>query len=193
MVHVRVKAHKRFTREGDLILSDEHVGMADAALGTEIDVETVDGKVRMKVPAGTQSGADFKLSGHGVPHMRSESRRPHIVTIVVDTPTKLTKSNANFSKSSRLFPQKSGAYFRPALLPTMTGRRARPFLGRGEVADIDDDGALAFADAVLRLHGRAPGPRPLAGPGVEVAQKHRHAPAVPQHLPRADIGRPEGA
>ncbi len=90
-VHVRVKAHKHFTREGDLILSEEHVGMVDAALGTEIETDTVDGKVRMKVPAGTQSGTDFKLSGHGVPHLRSESRGAHIVTVIVDTPTKLTK------------------------------------------------------------------------------------------------------
>ena len=65
--------------------------MADAALGAEIDVDTVDGKIRMKVPAGTQSGTDFKLSDHGVPHMRSETRGPHIVGIIVDTPTKLTK------------------------------------------------------------------------------------------------------
>ncbi len=90
-VHVRVKAHKRFTREGDLILSEEHIGMVDAALGTEIEVETVDGDVRMKVPAGTQSGTDFKLSGHGVSHMRGNTRGAHIVTVVVDTPTKLTK------------------------------------------------------------------------------------------------------
>jgi molecular chaperone DnaJ len=90
-VHVRVKAHKHFTREGDLILSEEHIGMVQASLGTEIDVDTVDGKVRMKVPAGTQSGTDFKLSGHGVPHVRSEARGPHIVTIIVDTPTKLSK------------------------------------------------------------------------------------------------------
>lgn len=90
-VNVRVKAHKHFTREGDIILSEEHVGMVDAALGTEIEVETVDGMVRMKIPAGTQSGTDFKLSNHGIPHLRSESRGPHIVTILVDTPTKLTK------------------------------------------------------------------------------------------------------
>lgn len=90
-VHIRVKAHKHFTREGDLILSEQHVGMIDAALGTEIDVQTVDGKVRMKVPAGTQSGTDFKLSGHGVPHLRSERRGAHIVQIIVDTPTKLSK------------------------------------------------------------------------------------------------------
>lgn len=90
-VHVRVQAHKKFTREGDIILSEEHVSMIDAALGTEIDVDTVDGAVRMKVPAGTQSGTDFKLSNHGVPHMRSSARGPHIVSIIVDTPTKLTK------------------------------------------------------------------------------------------------------
>lgn len=90
-VHIRVKAHKKFTREGDLILSEEHVSMVDATLGTEIDVETVDGTVRMKVPAGTQSGTDFKLSSHGVPHLRSDKRGAHIVSITVDIPTKLTK------------------------------------------------------------------------------------------------------
>lgn len=90
-VNVRVKPHKHFTREGDLILSDEHVGMVEAALGTEIDVETVDGLVRMKIPAGTQSGSDFKLAEHGVPHMRGGNRGAHIVTVIVDTPTKLNK------------------------------------------------------------------------------------------------------
>jgi molecular chaperone DnaJ len=90
-VNVRVKAHKHFTREGDLVLSAQHIDMVSAALGTEIDVETVDGSVRMKVPAGTQSGTDFKLSGHGVKHPRSDTRGAHIVTIVVDTPTKLSK------------------------------------------------------------------------------------------------------
>lgn len=90
-VHIRVKAHKHFTREGDIILSETHVNMIEAALGTEIDVETVDGKIRMKVPAGTQSGTDFKLSNHGVPHMNSDKRGPHIVSVIVDTPTKLSK------------------------------------------------------------------------------------------------------
>lgn len=90
-VNVRVKPHKHFTREGDLILSEEHVSMVDAALGTEIDVQTVDGPIRMKVPAGTQPGSDFKLSGHGVPHIRGNSRGAQIVTILVDVPSKLSK------------------------------------------------------------------------------------------------------
>ena len=90
-VNVRVKPHKQFTREGDLILSGEKVGMVEAALGTEIEVETVDGPVKMKVPSGTQSGTDFKLSGHGVPHIKGDSRGAHIVTIEVETPIKLSK------------------------------------------------------------------------------------------------------
>ncbi len=90
-VNIRVKAHKKFTREGDIILSEEHVGFVDATLGTEIEVETVDGTVTMKVPAGTQSGTDFKLTGHGVPHLKTKSRGPHIVTVIVDTPRKLNR------------------------------------------------------------------------------------------------------
>lgn len=90
-VHLRVRSHKKFTREGDLILSEEHIGIVEASLGTEIDIETVDGDVRMKVPSGTQSGTDFKLSGHGVPHLKGGTRGAHIVSIVVDTPTKLNK------------------------------------------------------------------------------------------------------
>jgi molecular chaperone DnaJ len=98
-VQVNVKAHKFFTREGDLILSNEHISMVDAALGTEIKVETVDGPVVMKVPAGTQSGTDFKLSGHGVPHIKNNSRGAHIVTVLVDTPTNLSKEQKELLES----------------------------------------------------------------------------------------------
>lgn len=90
-VHIRVKSHKEFTREGELVLSKVHIDMIEATLGSEIDVHTVDGPVKMKIPAGTQSGTDFKLSNHGVPFLRSEKRGAHIVTVIVDTPTKLSK------------------------------------------------------------------------------------------------------
>jgi molecular chaperone DnaJ len=108
-VGVRVKPHKKFTREGDLILSEEHVGMIAAALGTEIEVETVDGKVQMKIPAGTQSGSDFKLSGHGVPHLRGGTRGAHIVTVIVDTPTKLTKQQKELLEQFGV-PKKRGLF-----------------------------------------------------------------------------------
>ena len=90
-VDIRVKPHKKCTREGELIMSNEHLQMIDAALGTEIEADTVDGQVRMKIPAGTQSDTDFKLSSHGVPYLKREGRGPHIVTIKVDTPLKLSK------------------------------------------------------------------------------------------------------
>lgn len=97
-VNIRVKPHKKFTREGDLILSDEHIDIVTASLGGEIEVDTVDGPVTMKIPAGTQSHSDFKLSNHGVPHLRGNSRGAHIVTVVVDTPTKLSKEQQDLLK-----------------------------------------------------------------------------------------------
>ena len=109
-VNVRVKSHKHFTREGDLILSEEHVDMVEAALGTEIDVETVDGPVRMKVPAGTQSGSDFKLSGHGVPHLKGSTRGAHIVTLTVDTPTKLSRQQQELLEAFQKEPKKRGLF-----------------------------------------------------------------------------------
>ena len=106
-VQVRVKPHKRLTREGAIILSEEKISMVDAALGCEIDVETVDGKITMKVPAGTQSGTPFKLSGHGVPFRADGDRGPHIVTVIVETPKNLTKKQkdllAEFASTKKGF------------------------------------------------------------------------------------------
>ncbi len=90
-VRIRVKPHKHLTREGNIILSEEKISMVDAALGCEIEAETVDGTVTMKVPAGTQSGTPFKLSGHGVPFRADGDRGPHIVTVIVETPKNLSK------------------------------------------------------------------------------------------------------
>ena len=90
-VEVRVRAHKTLTREGELILSEATISMVEAVLGTEIDVETVDGKITMKIPAGTQPGTNFKLSGHGAPRLGSEQRGPHIVTVNVEIPRNLSK------------------------------------------------------------------------------------------------------
>ena len=90
-VEVRVRAHKHLTREGDLILSEVTISMVEAVLGTEVDVETVDGEVTMKIPAGTQPGTNFKLSGHGAPRLGSDERGPHIVTVNVEIPKNITR------------------------------------------------------------------------------------------------------
>ena len=100
-VRVRVKPHKHLTREGAIILSEEKIGMVDAALGCEIEVETVDGSITMKVPAGTQSGTPFKLSGHGVPFRADGDRGPHIVTVIVETPKNLSRKQKELLEEFR--------------------------------------------------------------------------------------------
>ena len=90
-VAIHVASHKKFTREGDLILSEETISMIDAALGCELTIATVDGDLTMKIPAGTQPGTDFKLSGHGVPHLRGGGRGAQIITVRVETPTNLSR------------------------------------------------------------------------------------------------------
>jgi molecular chaperone DnaJ len=107
-VNVRVKAHKKFTREGDLILSDETIPMVDAVLGVDLPVETVDGTVTLKIPAGTQPGTDFRLREHGVPHISGRSRGDHIVRILVDIPRKLSRDQR--SALEQAFRGKKGSW-----------------------------------------------------------------------------------
>jgi DnaJ-class molecular chaperone len=100
-LHVRVRPHRRFTREGAIILSEETISMVDATLGTEIEVETIDGKLTMKIPAGTQPGTPFKLSGHGVPFRADGDRGPHIVTVRIEIPKKLSKKQRDLLEQYR--------------------------------------------------------------------------------------------
>jgi molecular chaperone DnaJ len=87
---VRVISDKRFVRNGFDIASEAAITFPEAALGTTVNVETIDGKVTLKVPAGTQSGRIFKLSERGVPHVSGRRRGDHLVTVLVQTPTKLS-------------------------------------------------------------------------------------------------------
>ncbi len=89
-VQIRVRSDRRFEREGRDILTEITIPMVSAALGTEVDVETVEGPVKLKIPAGTQGGKVFKLSGRGVPGLNGHARGDHLVTVTVETPTKLS-------------------------------------------------------------------------------------------------------
>ena len=104
-VIIQVRPDKHFTREGDLILSEETVDMAQAALGAQIAIRTIDGEVKMRIPAGTQSGTDFRLDKKGVPHMKGSGRGAHIVRVTVRTPIKLSgkqkKLMEEFTKSGK--------------------------------------------------------------------------------------------
>ncbi len=88
-IHVRVKPHPKLRRNGQNIESSIGVPMAEAALGGEAAVETVDGEVKLKIPAGTQSGKMFKLSERGVPGIGGRKRGDHLITVHVEIPTKL--------------------------------------------------------------------------------------------------------
>lgn len=89
IVRVHVEPDTRFERDGSSIRSVATIGFTQAALGDQIDVETVDGKVELKIPPGTQSGTEFRLRNKGIP--TRSNRGDHLVTVEVLTPTKLSK------------------------------------------------------------------------------------------------------
>jgi len=90
-IKVHVTPDKRFIRRGDDIISNISISFPDAALGTKIDIETVDGPVTLKIPEGTQSGKVFMLKDKGVPKLRGRGRGDHLVEVTVKTPTDLTR------------------------------------------------------------------------------------------------------
>lgn len=90
-VMVGVKPDREFRRKKDDILSKVGVSFAQAALGDKIEVETLDGKIKLTVPVGTQSGQIFRLKDKGVPHLNGYGRGDHLVEMAVVTPTRLTK------------------------------------------------------------------------------------------------------
>src|SRR5262249_44041622 len=89
-VLIQVAEHSLFHREGTDVVCEVPVSLAQAALGTEIDVPTLDGKRRVKVAPGTQSGHLFRLRGLGVPDLNGYGRGDQLVRVVVETPRKLS-------------------------------------------------------------------------------------------------------
>lgn len=90
-IRVRVKPDKRFERADFNILSQKEISFSQAALGCKIDVQTVDGEVELKIPAGIQSGEIICLRNKGIPRPGGAGRGDHLVTILVKTPKKLSK------------------------------------------------------------------------------------------------------
>lgn len=90
-INIRVKPSKKFKREGINILSDHHLSLKQVILGDKIQVETVDGPVNLKIPAGTQSHIQFKLRDKGVPNLRGRGRGDHLVTVIVDIPRNISR------------------------------------------------------------------------------------------------------
>ncbi len=90
IVSVTVRPHEIFERDGMNIYSQHHISMVQAALGADVEVPTLDGKVRYPIPEGTQSGTTFRLRNKGVPNVnKPDVRGDQYVEVIVDIPKKL--------------------------------------------------------------------------------------------------------
>jgi molecular chaperone DnaJ len=90
-VHVRITPHPLFTREGADILCTVPVSFPQAVLGTQLEVPTLDGKVKMKLPVGTQSGRVFRLRGKGIPVFGGAGKGDQLVRVLVEVPEKISR------------------------------------------------------------------------------------------------------
>ncbi len=90
-VVIRVRSHEIFERHDNDISCRVPVTFSQAALGTEVDVPTMNGKFKLRVPAGMQSGKTFRLRGKGIPNVHGYGRGDQYVEVVVETPIKLSK------------------------------------------------------------------------------------------------------
>jgi molecular chaperone DnaJ len=117
-LEIRVKPHKFFRRNQEDIQIDLNINIAQATLGAEIEVPTVDGKEKLVIPPGTQPGKIFKLRGHGVPHLRSSGRGDQLVIVGVEIPTQVSQDQRElFEKlaetlGTEVLPQEKGFFDR---------------------------------------------------------------------------------
>jgi molecular chaperone DnaJ len=90
LITVIVRPHAVFERDGTSILMEQEISFTQAALGAEVEVPTLDGKVKLTIPEGTQPGAVFRLKGKGVPYLRGSGRGDQFVSVNVKVPKNLT-------------------------------------------------------------------------------------------------------
>lgn len=101
-IFLSVRPHKLFERDGENLFCRVPISMADAALGGEIEVPTVDGgRAKVKVPEGTQTAQRFRLRGKGMPVLRTENRGDMYIELAVETPMNLTKRQKELLREFR--------------------------------------------------------------------------------------------
>jgi len=113
-IAINVRKHKFFRRKENDILLDLNVNIAQATLGTEVEVPTVDGPAVLNIPAGTQPGKVLRMRGKGVPHLRSIGRGDQLVVVNVEIPKRLNSEQRELfmklaeSLGSEVRPQERG-------------------------------------------------------------------------------------
>ncbi len=90
IVEVDVRPHPFFQRDGSDVHMEKEISFTEAALGAELEIPTIDGKVKYNLPAGTQTGSTFRLRGQGIPNLNGRGRGDQYVTVRVKVPTALS-------------------------------------------------------------------------------------------------------
>ena len=91
LITITVKPHDLFRREGTSVLCDAPITFAQTVLGAELEIPTIDGKVKYDLPEGTQSGTTFRLKGKGIPSINGRGRGDQYVTVYIETPRNLNR------------------------------------------------------------------------------------------------------
>jgi molecular chaperone DnaJ len=104
LINVEEKPHKDLQRDGMNLIFELYLNFADAALGTSSEVPTIDGKVKIKVPPGTQAGKIFRLKGKGLPSVQSYGRGDQLIHVNVWTPKKLSSEEKTLLEKLRNMP-----------------------------------------------------------------------------------------
>lgn len=135
LVEVRVKAHPIFQRRDYDIFSNAPISFAQATLGGEVMIDTLDGKVVYEVKAGTQTDTRIRLKGKGVPSLRNKGTRgDHYVTLIVQTPTSLS---SEAKELLRQFDQKTGNTLKPGGTQVKQEKKKKGFMNK--IKDAVDD------------------------------------------------------
>jgi len=90
IIQIEEEAHAELQRDGLNVAFDLHISFPDAAFGTQVEVPTIDGRAKIKIPPGTQSGKIFRLKGKGFPEVQGYSRGDQLIHVNVWTPQHLT-------------------------------------------------------------------------------------------------------
>lgn len=96
LVLIQEKPHKTLSRDGNQVIYELYLNFADAALGTSVEIPTLQKPVKIKVPEGTQSGKIFRLKGKGLPSVQGYHRGDQLIHVNVWTPKKLNKEEKEF-------------------------------------------------------------------------------------------------
>jgi molecular chaperone DnaJ len=104
LINIEEKTHEKFSRDGQNVVYDLFLNFADAALGTSVEVPTLTGNVKVKIPAGTQAGKIFRLKGKGLPSLQQYGKGDQLINVNIWTPKNLTHEETQMMEKMRNMP-----------------------------------------------------------------------------------------